>query len=176
MTATIDLTETQVFTALRAFVLSEVASVQVIKGQANRVVAPIGNFIVMTPMLRLRLATNVVGYSDLANNGTRTDRQSTRFDIQFDCYGAGASDNSQILSTLFRSDVACQAITATGLPMQTLYTTDPRQMAFISGEAQYEDRWTLDISIQINPTVTTAQQFADELAITLVNVGAEYPP
>lgn len=176
MAATISLTETQVFTVLRAFVLAQIAAVEVLKGQNNRVsMPPKGNFIIMTPMMRERLATNVTAYSDLKNNGTRADTQPTRYTVQFDVYGPAATDNAQKLQTLFRSDVACQAFTASGLAMQALYTTDPRQMPFVNGEQQYEDRWTLDIALQINPTVTTPQEFADELAVTLVSVAAEYP-
>jgi hypothetical protein len=57
-----------------------------------------------------------------------------------------------------------------------LYAGDPRQVPFINGEAQWEERWTLDVALQANQTVQVSQQFADEVDAGLINVDATYPP
>jgi hypothetical protein len=107
--------------------------------------------------------------------GIRMDVMDTEFTVQLDVHGPNSTDNIQALATLFRSEVACYAFKQSGLDMQPLYTSDPRQAAFTNGENQYEDRWTIDAVMQINPIVTTPQQFADQLLMGFVNVTAVYP-
>jgi hypothetical protein len=59
MSASLSLTETNILTALRSFLLGVLpAGVQVVQGQDNRSPEPLGDFITMTPILRERLATN----------------------------------------------------------------------------------------------------------------------
>lgn len=59
-------TQTDIFTALRSFLLDILpSSVQVFQGQDNRVPEPIlGDFVVMTPLRRERLETNIDEYLD----------------------------------------------------------------------------------------------------------------
>ena len=96
--------------------------------------------------------------------------QSTEITVQLDVYGAGSSDNTQIISTLFRDEYACASFSASGYDVQPLYTSEPRQMPFITGENQYEDRWSIDVVLQANPVVTAPQQFAGALSVVLVPV------
>jgi len=64
--ATVSLTEAQVREALRAFILGILpAGVEVVRSQDNRVPMPFGaDFVVMTPLGRSRLSTNVTSYQD----------------------------------------------------------------------------------------------------------------
>lgn len=64
--------EFDVFATLRSFILANVpAGVDVIKGQVNRVPEPrVDDFIVMTPINRRRLNTNVDTYTDAVFTGT----------------------------------------------------------------------------------------------------------
>jgi hypothetical protein len=43
-------------------------------------------------------------------------------------------------------------------------------MPFNNAEAQWEDRWTIDLSLQINPVITLPQNFCKEVTPTLINV------
>lgn len=63
---TLSLTEAQVLTALRSFLLSVLPSgTEVVRGQDNRVPEPgVANFVVMTPLMQPRLGTNEVSYFD----------------------------------------------------------------------------------------------------------------
>lgn len=173
MPATIDLTEQAVFTGLRAFVLDVLTlpANQVVKGQQNRAPMPSGpNFVVLTPSGRARLATNVRTYvpsDDPASaDGERQTQQQTRLDIQIDVYGPASAENAQILSTLLRDAYGCDFLRPH--QVQPLYLGDPRQLPLVTGEQQYLARWMLGATLQFNPTVSTSQEFADIVDVTLV--------
>ena len=168
--------EADVYTVLRSWLMSVLLpDVSVVQGQVNRVPTPTGSYVVMTPIMRLRLATSVdtFGYGQTAPT-TSTSVASTQFGMQLDVHGPGASDNCQIISTLFRDLNACDFFAASGLDITPLYTGDPRQMPFINGERQYEDRWTIDVHMQINPVLTVPQQYADQADVDLISVDATY--
>lgn len=176
MPASVSITETQALTVLRSFVLSlvDLDGDHVIRGLQNRSAMPSGDFIVMTPLLNAPLATNVETYtppSSIANN-----ERSTQLRVQIDCYGALAMDRANLLSMMVRSEYACQQFAASGLDMQPLYATDAAQRPFVSGEAQYIERWGFDAVMQINPVVSVPQQFADSLQAGLIDVDVEFPP
>jgi hypothetical protein len=179
MTASVDLTESGVFAALRTVLLGLIDSVEVVMGQDNRVAAPTGDFLNMTPLFRERLATNVTSYHDgyiVPGPSIRNSLQRTRFTIQIDAFGGSASDNVQIISTMFRDGYACDAFAAVTSGIQPLYTSDPLQAQFVNSAKQYESRWTVDVVLQANITVSIDQQFAGKAAIGLINVDATYPP
>lgn len=69
---TLDLTEAAMMTAMRTFLLSVLpAGTDVFKSQVNRVPEPAcPNFVMMTPTLRTRLATNRDDYQDCAFTGS----------------------------------------------------------------------------------------------------------
>lgn len=71
MTVSLSLSESQTLIALRLFLLSVLpAGVEVVRGQDNRVSEPgADDFIVMTPMLRARLETNIASYEDASFTG-----------------------------------------------------------------------------------------------------------
>lgn len=226
----VSIPETALLTALRSFLLSVLpAGVEVIRGQVNRTAPPKGAFVVMTPLTRRRLSTNVDEFNDASLVGsiasgvlivtnvmfgqvrvsaplyaegvadgtiitaanpdgtfavqpaqTVTSRQmfagvaeymqATEVTFQLDVHGKDSADNAQIISTLFRDEYACASFSASGYDVQPLYTSEPRQMPFITGESQYEDRWSIDVVLQANPVVTAPQQFAGALSVVLVPV------
>lgn len=173
MPATIDLTEQAVFIGLRAFVLDvlTVGPTNVIKGQQNRVPMPIGpNFVILTPTGRAQLASTVRTYrppvDPIPAEGERDTQRSTRLDIQIDIYGPAAAENAQIIGTLLRDLYGCDFLRSHNC--QPLYCGDPTQLPLITGELQYEQRWTIPATLQFNPTVSTSQQFADIVEVTFV--------
>lgn len=174
MSASIDLTLANLYTALGAFLVSILPTgTEVVQGLGNRVPAPPGPYVAMTAILQPRLATNVVTYDESDPNPTAlAHQQSTRVDVQLDCYGPDAGAWAVMVSTLLRDEYACLALAPN---CQPLYADDPRQMPFETGEAQYLSRWTLTAALQYNPVTTTAQDFADTLSVTLVDVDVEYP-
>ncbi len=85
--------------------------------------------------------------------------------VQMDVHGPASLDNAQIISTLFRDAYAVNyfADHASGDSIVPLYNDDPRQMPFINGEQQYEDRYIVTVHMQVNQKIRVAQQFADQL-------------
>jgi hypothetical protein len=108
--------------------------------------------------------------------GYKTARQATELRVQLDVHGPVSGDNVQKLSTLLRDEYATAYFDATGLDLMALYAGDPRQVPFINGEAQWEERWALDVALQANQIVQVPQQFADEVHTGFIDVDAVYPP
>lgn len=181
MAYVLDLSQTQTLTVLRAFLiaLSGYDPKYVVQGQPNRVAAPTAtSYIVFTPLMRNRLATNVVKFSssNAAVLDQHTNVQSAMLPVQVDCYGPTSADLAQILSTEFRSQDAIDFFSAAGLEVTPLYTSDPRQIPFMDEGDQVQQRWSTDVNLQIKVGVTSAQQFADAISTGLINVDAEFPP
>lgn len=172
------LTQTQVEALLRAFLIQILpAGVAVIIGQANRVPEPqVDNYVITWATLRKRLGTTVVSW-DQSEGGDPTqmaNTESLRLDMQLDFHGADSTDNAQVFATLFRSGYACDYFSGSG--MQPDYCSDGQQAPFINGELAFEDRWTLNAVFDANITVSSPQQFANDIQLGLIEVDATYPP
>lgn len=179
VSATLSFLESDVFNSLRALILTMVPGIEVVRAQANRVPEPAGSdFIVMTQILRTRLATNIDVYTDHypSSPGVGAIRQATQFDVQLDVHGPASGDSVQIISTLWRDEYTTDFFDAGTIDVQALYASAPRQVPFINAEDQYENRWTIDLSMQINQVVTVPQDFADEVDVGIISVDAVYPP
>lgn len=97
--------------------------------------------------------------------------------VQVDVHGgAEAGDNAQIISTAFRDDYAMEFFSGMNANIAPLYADDPRQMPFIDAEQQYEDRWIVEVHMQVNQTVIVPQDFATAVEVDIVSVDAAYPP
>lgn len=165
-------TESNVLAVLRTFIMSVLPSaVEVVRGQDNRVPEPQSlDFVVMTPIRRERLETNVDTSTDILA-GQVAYMQPTRIVVQLDVHGPGSAENAQIVSTMFRDGYAVDQFAASGFDVAPLHADDPRQMTFVNGEDQYETRWVVEAAVQANQVVTSApQQFADVVSATLVDV------
>lgn len=171
---TLGLTESAMLTDLRSFLLLITnGAIEVVLGQVNRVAEPEGpDYIVFWPTARLALATPTVTYSTTDPAPlVQASTLSTQLEVQVDVHGPNSADTAQVVATLWRNEFACAQLAV----VQPLYAQDPRQMPFINGEKQYEDRWVVVLAMQANPTVSTAQQFADTLTVGLIEVDATYP-
>lgn len=175
MSIPVSLTEDALADALGAFVKVIVGDqVAVVRGQQNRVPPPKGRYVYITPILAPALSLPHTTYSDVPNAGSMTLTRPTQWNAQVDCYGDGAQDMALAICIALRSSYGCDALKASGA--QPLYTGDPRQLPFITGEDQYLERWSVDAVLQFNPSITVPQQFADELHVDLVEVDTTYPP
>ena len=171
MTASVSLTESGVFAALRTVLLGWLPSgVEVIRAQGNRVPEPeSADFVTMLPVFRQRLATNTTAFVDgfsMGQPGTRSDLTPTLFNVQVDVHGPASGENAQIIVALFRSDAASSAFLASSADVQPLYCSDPRQSPFSNGEQQVEEHWSVDLSLQANIAVTTPQDFAGAVSVS----------
>lgn len=181
VSATIDLTESAILAIWRSFLLGVLpAGLEVVQGQDNRVPSPAGtDYAVYWPTFRKRLATNTVTASASVPAGLldrNNFKQPFEIHIQTDLHGPSSSDNATMISTLARSEYATAFFSSASDAVQILYADDPKQMVFITGENQFEDRWVIEAVLQANPVTTTVQQFADVVTVGLIEVDTTYPP
>lgn len=154
---------------------------EIVRAQVNRVPEPEApDFVVMTQILRTRLSTNTDVFTDGHPTGdpeTRASLQPTQWDLQLDVHGPASGDNVQIISTLCRDEFATLFFDrSVAIDAQVLYASEPRQVPFVNSADQWETRWTIDLSLQLNQIVTTPQEFADQLETGFINVDVVYPP
>ncbi len=187
MTLSITPNQTQIYTALRYFLINlpllfnsaNQGSVEVIRGQINRVPEPHSpDFVSMIFIHIERLETNIDQLQMTGTVGSNSYMQPSKVTVQLDVHGPNSADNAQIISTMFRDQYAFDAFAASGIPgVAPLLADDPRQIPFQNAEDQYEDRWVVEAQIQANQIVSSIpQQTFDVIAVDLINVDAAYPP
>lgn len=167
---------TDLYTDVRAFLLTIVPTgTEVIQGIDNRVPMPPGPFVLMQALYQIRLATNEDTYDDPfpSDGGAQNAKASMRVDLQLDFYGVDSLQWATEAQTLWRDEVGCTALAPN---CQPLYAEDPRMIPLVTGEEQYLQRWSLTATLQYNPVTVTAQEFADTLEVTVINVDEAYPP
>jgi hypothetical protein len=120
----------------------------VVRGQSNDVPAPLSPMIVITEILQAQYTTTRTKLNSSGNATTFT--MPRRLDLQIDCYGKRAGEMSVIASTLLRSYAATEFFPEGYEP---LYCSDPIQAPLITGEKQFETRWTLTFSMQYNNAI-----------------------
>jgi len=180
MPLTVTPNEETVITALRAFLADVVpADFEIVQAQGNKVPEPRSpNFILTTMLRRSRLATNVSVDGGLVDDFPTESLvfQPTQFDYQIDVHGDLGGDAAQIITTTMRDPYATTFFELNSPEVSPLYANDPRQMPFTNGEQQYENRWVVEISLQVDPSISYPQQYANTLTIVPVSVEADFPP
>lgn len=144
---TVDRNERDVYIALRSFILSVLPDVEVVQGLNNGVPMPQQGFISMTTLSRRALSSNHHDYNEQEYSISR----HLEYAVQLDCYGEQSSDWVALLSTLLVDDFACTVFPAN---IQPLYCDDAKQLALVSAEQQYEQRWVLVLYMQFNQTLS----------------------
>ena len=149
-----------VIDALRTFVAPFVPGGQIVRAQVNRTPMPSNPCVILTELLQVDLS---IPYAE-GNIVVETDtlHGPTRIDVQIDFYGALAGSYCKAVKQAIRSSWAYDKFPQNIRP---LYTDNGVQSPLITGEQQYESRWTLTVSLQYNPTVAVPQQSANTLAI-----------
>ena len=179
MTYQISITEDNIFTAVRNWLITCLNG-EMVQGWTNRVSTPAGDFVVMSGLVKEVLSSNTRLYEDPVDpeaTGFQVNKQSVDYHIQLDVYGPSAGDSASILSAAFHSDRAYPFFAAQTPPgIAPLYMEDPKQSPIVTGEQQYDQRWTMVIHLQFKPAITDVQEFADELSVSgIISVDAEYP-
>ena len=164
-----------VYTALMAFVVSVTGlpNTSVVQGLPNRAAMPLPGFVVIQALHTRRLRTNIDSWDEISTDPTtQTVEQGLELTVQIDCYGPSSGDWANMLSTLLRDEYGCNALAPS---CQPLYADEARMLPLVAGEEQYEERWSLDCRLQMNPVTTIPQQYADVLGIELINVPEKFP-
>lgn len=118
--------------------------------------------IVMTELLEVDLETPDFTFDD--PNSQANFKGPTRIDIQIDFYGPEAGDQCKAVKGVFRSWYATSKFPDGIAP---LYCSDGIQSPLITGEQQWQSRWSLTASLQYNPIVSVPQDFAEDATVTL---------
>ena len=153
------ITVDQVISALADFLAPFVPAAEIVRAQVNRVAMPSNPSIVLTELNQVDLSVPNTDYQP--DDGTATINGSSRIDVQIDFYGEQASEFCKTVKTAFRSHWGFSHFPA---KIKPLYTSDGIQAPLVTGEQQYESRWTLTASLQYNPIITVPQDFANSLA------------
>lgn len=170
-----------VFTKLRTYLLDATLGIvpvgtPVIRGPMNRAAQPAVDHVILTPIYRNRLRTNVETDVDpypSPGAGTVRIEQGTQLNVQVDFYGLESANWAAIFSTIWRSGYACRALAP---ECQPLYADEGRMLPLVTGEEQYLERWCVTAALQYNPVTVTPQEFAGAAEVVLINVDERYPP
>lgn len=135
---------------------------EVVRAQVNRVAMPPNPCIILTELLEVDIEVPYENYDALTLD-TKI-KGPTRIDVQIDFYGAKAGDYCKAVKNAFRSQWGFAQFPDSVKP---LYTSDGIQSPLITGEEQYESRWTLTASMQYNPVVTVPQDSANALDVVV---------
>lgn len=145
----------EVIDQLAAFVTLFMQGGIVTRAQVNRVPMPKVPNAVLTELLQVDIHLPHAIYNDVPDKAVLSGTQ--RIDIQVDVYGPLAGEICNAIKTAFRTSWAYDYFPQAIKP---LYTSDGIQSPLVTGEQQYESRWTLTVSMQYNPTTTVPQQSA----------------
>ena len=165
MTATLSITEDQMFDAVWGFVSGLITGANVLKGFQNMTSTPLGSYIVVQPGIKQRANQGVRTYDPVALL-QQVERDSI-YAYQVDCYGPAGPDQADIVSIAWRSLWACDyfagnLVTPTPgapLPVTPLYADEPVQLNIVNGELAYEQRFMLKLYLQANTVVSLPQDF-----------------
>ncbi|WP_239641926.1 phage neck terminator protein [Edwardsiella tarda] len=137
------------------------------QAQANRTSMPKGQFCILTPLRFERLSTTRSINQDTGEPSTSAMgwTEVRRADIQVDIYGSGAGDRAVTLETVFASGYAYDQIKAIDARVAPLYSTAAIQAPMIDAEQQWQERWTLDVSLQVHMTASFPQDYFDKAEI-----------
>ncbi|EPE7077371.1 phage neck terminator protein [Cronobacter sakazakii] len=138
------------------------------QAQANRVPMPKGKFCILTPLRFTRLSTTRdikqdTGTPSTSAMGYTEVRQA---DIQVDIYGDNAGDRAVALETLFASSYGYEKIKVIDDRLAPLYSTAAIQAPMINAESQWQERYTLTLSLQAHITVSLPQDYFEKIDFT----------
>lgn len=163
MSATPSITIDNVIAALADFLEPLMpAGTQIVRAQTNRVAMPPPPCVVLTEMGQYDLSTTRATYD--INTGANFHR-STRIDFQLDFYDGKAGEMCNTAKTLLRSTYGPENFPE---GIKPLYCSDGIQSPLITGEEQYEARWTVTVSMQYNPVINVAAEQFDTVGETSV--------
>lgn len=166
MTATVDYTVDNIIDTLADFIEPLCGPCQ--QAQANRATMLKGQFCIITPLRFIRLSTteNIKQDTGSPSTSAMSYTEVRRADLQIDIYGDGAGDRANILETVFRSGYAWEAIKALDARLSPLYSSDAIQAPMINAEEQWQERYTLTLSLQADIIVTLPQDYFETVEFT----------
>lgn len=159
------------------------SGVEVARAQVNRVPTPsVADYVIMTPTHRDIIEIPVVTW-DTTNSAPVVINMASpvKETVQLDIHGPNSPDTTWVIASALRSFVGSDLfrncpLLPSGAVIEPLYTENPRQIPFINGEQQYENRWIVEVALQADINITISQDFASALVAGTVPVDLTYPP
>jgi len=135
------------------------ATMQIIQSTQNNQPLP-ENAIVMQVLFDSNMDESVTTYNP---PNEAMVQNSVEVRVQLDFYGPMAESRSRIVANLWKNYYGTDNMEI----CKPLYVQSRQRHPYINDSNQYEDRFILDLGLQYNPTVTHAQDFAEDASVII---------
>ena len=152
-----------------------------------------GAYCINTPIIRQRRGTNVYNFDATGKpdnkNGVDTITALVLIDVQVDFYADDAMRHAQALEIASRSYIGTDYFKLRNKPLsvRVCMATNPRNLTGIDQSNQYEQRWSVTITAEVNTSITNDLPWFEDVhfrrklpdgtyADGFINVDAEFPP
>ena len=193
------MTEADFMLALHGYIanVTGLDGIRIFRGNQSRMVLPkSGAYCIYTPIIRQRRGTNVYAFDAEGlpdnENGVDTMTALILIDVQVDFYADNASANAQALEIASRSYIGTDYFKGEGVDVRVVSAQNPRNLTGIDASNQYEERWSVTISTEVNSSITANLPWFEDVYFRrqtgttpsgepiysdgIINVDAEYPP
>ena len=190
------LTEADFMLALHGFISSVTGldATRIFRGNQSRMVLPKkGAYCIYTPIIRQRRGTNVYSFDAVGKpddkNGVDSISTLVLVNVQVDFYADNAAQNAQALEIASRSYIGTDYFKQLETPVNVRVCTaeNPRNLTGIDQSDQYEERWSVMITTEINAGITHELPWFEDVHFRrklpdgtytdgFVNVDTEFPP
>lgn len=142
------------------------------QAQTDRVPMPKGEFCIMTPLRFTRISStrDIRQDTGSASDSAMGYTEARQADIQVDIYGDRAGDRAIALETVFTSSYGYDKIKSIDVRLAPLYSSAAIQAPMINAERQWQERYTVTLSLQAHITVSFPQDYFDKAEITTQQV------
>lgn len=154
----------------------------VFRGNQSRMVLPKkGAYCIYTPIIRQRRGTNLYNFDAEGlpddKNGTDSLTALVLVDVQVDFYADNASQNAQALEIASRSYIGTDYFKGEGVDVRVVTAQSPRNLTGIDASNQYEERWSVTITTEINSAYTELLPWFEDVTFNAFkNVDVYFPP
>ena len=193
------MTEADFMLALHGYIanVTGLDGIRIFRGNQSRMVLPkSGAYCIYTPIIRQRRGTNVYAFDAEGlpdnENGVDTMTALILIDVQVDFYADNASANAQALEIASRSYIGTDYFKGEGVDVRVVSAQNPRNLTGIDASNQYEERWGVTITTEVNSSITANLPWFEDVYFRrqtgttpsgepiysdgIINVDAEFPP
>ena len=98
-------------------------------------------------------------------------------DVQVDFYADYAAQNAQMLEIASRSYMGTNYFKAAGVDVRVCTAQNPRNLTGIDASNQYEERWSVTITAEINSEIAQKLPWFEDVTLKAIkNVDVYFPP
>ena len=113
--------------------------------------------------------------SQTMSAGAKQMFMSEEWTVQVDFFSPDylSGDFARTVSIALRDEFGTSFFSALAPPLNNvspLFADDPRMTSFVDAESQFEWRFTLEVHLQVDETVSVSQTYSDSVAIELIEV------